>query len=158
MEPDLIFVELGGKHRPMAFNMNVVENVQDHLGDASYEDRMTEALAQKCEDEGVEDPSELTQEQKEEVVALQGGTKMVKAQYFFSLKEGHRLAGKDFIVPDVEIEFDPEKGEQVKKENGNRPVQIEDVGVWIEDAAEEQMEKFNDFIEKKRSATDKKNS
>ncbi len=143
---NLTFIKIGGEYRPVSYNFNVVKDVQKELNTSDYREKMADALQQKLDEVGAESVEELSEEQKEDLVATQGGTDFVLYQWFYCLKEGHRKAGKDFTTDKVEVSYDPKADEMSEEVVGEKEITPEDVGDWLSDLDEEEADKFNEYI------------
>ncbi|WP_263787288.1 hypothetical protein [Salinibacter grassmerensis] len=143
---NLTFIKIGGKHRPVSYNFNVVKNIQEELNTSEYREKMASALQEKLQEVGAESVEELSEEDKEDLVASQGGTDFVLYQWFYCLEEGHRRAGKDFTAEEVEVTYDPEADEMSEEVVGEKEITPEDVGAWLSDLEETEAEKFNEYI------------
>lgn len=131
------FVRLGGKMRPVAFNMNVIKDVEKEFVDErpQLRQRFVSNAQRMLEESGKRSLDELTED--EMVAAYQDShsvTEYTIFQIYAALKEGARKTNQDFRVPDITVEWDEEKEEPVEHVNGTRPATPEDVSEWLEKA------------------------
>lgn len=141
----LKFVDIGGKQRPVAYNLNVDRNVKRALKREipDLESDMERAL------EGIEGAPVGERQQRIQnaqlAVGAQHESTMSTITIFQMLKEGHRIAGWDFerdvyrLKPNAEGGIDREKV-------GTRDIEMDDVGEWLTELSDEADDAIADLM------------